>query len=96
MLKIMAVLRTIFLIFIVGFTFRAMPFFMSVSRTFDEQYARCSNAVSLLMRAAWFAVGWIAIETLVGWWLASRPPKLHETDLPKSAGEPPFAPPPHR
>ena len=96
MVKVMAVLRTIFLIFIVGYTFRAMPFFASVSRTFDEQYARCSSAVSLLARAAWFAVGWIAIETAVGWWMATRAPKLHEKDLPPPGGEPPFAPPSHR
>jgi hypothetical protein len=96
MLKVMAVLRTIYLIFIIGFTARAMPFFTSVSRTFDEQYARCSSAVSLLVRAAWFAVGWIALETAVGWWMATRRPKLHEKDLPRTAGEPPLAPPPHR
>jgi hypothetical protein len=96
MLKVMAVLRTIYLIFIIGFTARAMPFFASVSRTFDEQYARCSSAVSLLVRAAWFAVGWIAFETAVGWWMATRRAKLHEKDLPKGGGEPPFAPPAHR
>ena len=72
MLKVMAVLRTIFLIFIVGFTFRAMPFFTSVSRTFDEQYARCSTAVELLTRAAWFAIAWIALETALGWIVALR------------------------
>jgi hypothetical protein len=96
MLKVMAVLRTVFLVFIVGFTFRAMPFFASVSRTFDEQYARCSSAVSLLVRAAWLAIAWIAIETAVGWWMATRGPKLHEKDLPRAGGEPPFAPPSHR
>ncbi len=95
MLKVMAVLRTLFLVFIVGTTVRAMPWFSSVPRTFDEQYSRCSSAVSLLSRAAWLAVAWIALETIVGWWLATRPPRLHEKDLPKPGGEPPFAPPPH-
>ena len=96
MLKVLAILRTLFLIFIVGFTVRAMPWFSTVPRTFDEQYSRCSAAVSLLSRAAWFAIAWIAFEAAVGWWLATRPPKLHEKDLPKPGGEPPFAPPPHR
>jgi hypothetical protein len=97
MLKALAVLRTIFLVFIVGFTVRAMPFWQSVSRTFDEQYARCADAVSLLIRAAWLAIAWIALETIVGWWLASRRPRLPlPAGTPMGGGEPPFAPPGHR
>jgi len=93
MLKTLAVVRTIFLIFIIGYTARAMPWWMNVARTFDEQYARCSDALSLVVRAAGLAIAWIAFETALGWWLATRQPKLH-ADLPKSHGEPPFAPPP--
>jgi hypothetical protein len=93
MLKALAVVRTIFLVFIVGYTVRAMPWWSSVARTFDEQYARCSDALSLMIRAGWLAIGWILLETVVGWWLASRGPKLAEP-TPKG-GEPPFAPPPH-
>jgi hypothetical protein len=93
MLKALAVVRTIFLVFIVGYTVRAMPWWSSVARTFDEQYARCSDALSLMIRAGWLAIGWILLETVVGWWLASRRPKLAEP-TPKG-GEPPFAPPPH-
>jgi hypothetical protein len=96
MLKALAVVRTLFLVFIVGYTVRAMPWWTSVAHTFDEQYARCSETVGLLMRAAWFAIGWIAVETLVGWWLATRARrKPLEPDLPKPrTSEPPFAPPP--
>jgi hypothetical protein len=72
MLKALAVIRTIYLVFIIGYTVRAMPIFTSVSTTFDEQYARCSGALNLVIRAAWFAVGWIALETLLGWVLALR------------------------
>ena len=72
MLKAMAVLRTIFLIFIAGYGFRAMPWYTSVPKTLDEQYARCSSAVDMLIRAVWFAVGWILIDTLLSWWLATR------------------------
>ena len=74
-----------------------MPFFTNVSRTFDEQYARCSDALALLLRAAWIAVAWIAFETLVGWWLATRrtlrTPAASVPGAPR-AGEPPLAPPP--
>jgi len=99
MLKALAVVRTIFLIFIVGFTIRSMPLFMgNVSKTFDEQYARCADGLGLVTRAAWLAVAWIGLETLLGWYLATRrprPPK--EAPLPKiPPGEPPFAPPPRR
>ena len=92
MLKTLAVLRTLFLVFVVGYTARAMPWSPIVARTFDEQYARCSDALALVIRAAWLAIAWIAFETAVGWWMATRAPKVHR-DLPKG-GEPPFAPPP--
>jgi hypothetical protein len=72
MLKVLAVLRSVFLVFIIGYTMRAMPWTTSVARTFDEQYARCSNSVDLLLRAAWLAVAWIALETAIGWWVALR------------------------
>lgn len=92
MLKALAVVRTVFLIFIVGYTARAMPWSTNVARTFDEQYARCSDALSLLIRAAWLAIAWIALEAAIGWWAATRKPKL-KRELPRG-GEPPFAPPP--
>jgi hypothetical protein len=96
MLKVLAVVRTLFLVFILGYTVRAMPWWTSVAHTFDEQYARCSETVGLLMRAAWIAIAWIALETIVGWLLASRRKPL-EPDLPKpGSSEPPFAPPSHR
>jgi hypothetical protein len=75
MLKVLAVLRTVYLVFIVGYTVRAMPLFTSVSNTFDEQYARCSSALNLVVRAAWMAVAWIALETVVGWIVARRAPR---------------------
>jgi hypothetical protein len=72
MLKAIAIVRTLFLVFIAGYAFRAMPWYTTVPRTLDEQYARCSGAVDMLVRATWFAVGWILFETAVGWWLATR------------------------
>jgi hypothetical protein len=67
MAKALAVLRTAFLVFIAGYTLRAMPFVTSPARTFDEQYAVCSASLHLLVRAAWIAIAWIAFETVVGW-----------------------------
>jgi hypothetical protein len=93
MLKAIAILRTLVLVFLIGYTVRAMPVFMAPARTFDESYARCSDSLALLMRAAWFAVAWIAVETLIGWLLATRKTK-RGIDVPKG-GEPPFAPPSH-
>jgi hypothetical protein len=75
MIKVLAVVRTVFFIFIIGYTMRAMPWFTSVARTFDEQYARCSSSVELLLRAAWVGVAWIGVETLIGWWMALRQAK---------------------
>ncbi len=96
MIKALAVVRTVFLVFVVGFTVRAMPFWADVARTFDEQYARCAQAMSLLLRAAWIAIAWIAFETVVGWWMATRRPRAAPAiDAPKG-GEPPFAPPGRR
>jgi hypothetical protein len=72
MLKLMAVVRTLFLVFIVAFTVRSMPWAIEVPKTHDEQYARVAASASALSRAAWYAVGWIGFETIVGWWLATR------------------------
>jgi hypothetical protein len=93
MLKALAIVRSLVLVFLVGYTVRAMPLFVSPARTFDESYARCADSLGLVLRAAWFAVGWIALETVIGWVLATRRPKL-TVDAPKG-GEPPFAPPGH-
>ena len=82
----LAVLRTVFLVFIVGFTIRAMPVFTSVANTFDEQYARCSASLNMVMRAAWIAVAWIALETILGWILVRR---RRRPTAPAAAATPP-------
>jgi hypothetical protein len=89
MLKTIAVLRTIFLVFILGSTVRAMPWWSTVPRTFDEQYSRCAEHLGLVIRSAWLAIAWILLETAVGWWIATRRPKAAEVETP-----PPAAPPP--
>lgn len=92
MLKTLAVFRTLFLLFIAGYALRAFPW--GWSRTFDEEFARCTATRALAIQAVWIAIGWIFLDTAVNWWLATRPPKLH-APVPKSGGEPPFAPPGH-
>lgn len=92
MLKALAMLRTLFLVFVVGYTVRAMPWWSNVARTFDEQYARCSDALALMIRAVWLAIAWVAFETLVGWWIATRGPKAPAM---AKAGAPSSPPPPH-
>ncbi len=93
--KALAVLRTIYLLFIVGYTVRAMPItFTSVSTTFDEQYARCSTSLNLALRAAWFAIAWITFETVVGWILASRARRAGAARIPPPRQEPPAPPSP--
>jgi hypothetical protein len=90
MLKLMAVLRTLFLIFIGIYSVRTLPWGWSM--TFDEEFARCTATRALALRAVWIAIGWIAFETAVGWWMATRHPKLHPSV--GEGGEPPVAPPP--
>ncbi len=96
MLKLIAVVRTVVLVFIVGSGIRATPWSLTLPPNSATLYDKCRLSLSELQLTAWLAIGWIALETVVGWWLATRPPRLHEKDLPKSAGEPPFAPPAHR
>ena len=93
MLKALAVLRTVFLIFITGYTLRAMPWSFGLPSGSAEAYDVCRHSLGMLRNAALFEISWIAFDTAVGWWLATRRPKLHD-DIPKGHGEPPFAPPP--
>ena len=92
MLKALAVLRTIFLVFLTGYTVRTLPW--GWSRTFDEEFARCTATRAIAIQAVWMAIAWIAFDTVVSWWIAARRPKL-PVATPKG-GEPPFAPPAHR
>ncbi len=89
MYKTLAVVRTLVFIFLAGYALRVLPW--GWSRTFDEEFARCTATRALAIQAAWMAIAWIAIEVALGWWMSTRT-KLHRT-VPKD-GEPPFAPPP--
>jgi hypothetical protein len=73
MLKAMAVLRSVFLIFIVGFTLRGMPFFWGLAPSMAQQYERCTANLKIVQAGAWIAIAWIALETALGWLAARRP-----------------------
>ena len=95
MVKVMAVLRTAFLLFIVGYTvLRATPFQIGLPAGSAAAYDTCRVSLAEMSKACWMSIAWIAFDALVGWWMATRRPKLHEKDLPRPGGEPPFAPPP--
>jgi len=72
MLKALALVRTAFLVFLVGFRFYASPVYVTMPRTLDEQYARCSAAQESLRTVILVAIAWIALETLLGWIMARR------------------------
>jgi hypothetical protein len=84
MYKALAVLRTVFLVFIVGFT---------VWTTALASYPSAVESARAVGSAAWIAIAWIGFETLVGWLLASRSRPNSGTRLPPppAAGSPPSA-----
>ena len=97
--RIWAVLRSIYLLIIVGYAIWATPWMpMTVARTFDEQYARCANALAPLQRAVWLAVAWIALEVVVGWLVVWKNSAAAKSELKKAlkeakATQPPPPPP---
>jgi hypothetical protein len=76
MLKVMAVLRTLFLLGITGYLLWALPLgiLFSGSATRDAACFKVPD-IDKISSGAWFAVAWIAMETVFGWtrvWLAGR------------------------
>jgi hypothetical protein len=99
MVKVLPFLRTIFLILIVGYTVWVMPFAIVFSSAQTQNVVAVSpDLVRSVARAAWLAIGWIALETFIGWskvaWVNRAERKQLEARA--SAPPPPGAPPPHR
>ncbi|MGC3996665.1 MAG: hypothetical protein QM767_03680 [Anaeromyxobacter sp.] len=88
MVKVMLVLRTLFLAFIVIYTIVAMPLYTTFSLSQAEDYSRCRASLLDLIIAAWLAIAWIVIETVVGWWHLRR-----ERRRRLAAATPPATPP---
>ncbi len=63
MFKALAVLRTAFLVFIVGYTLLNTP----VDVWGTSTLAVSIDALRRVNRAAWIAIAWIALETVLGW-----------------------------
>lgn len=63
MYKTMAVVRTAFLLFIVGYTLLTAPIEVWGSATL----AVSVDSLRRLNRAAWIAIAWIAFETALAW-----------------------------
>jgi preprotein translocase subunit SecG len=100
--RIWAVLRSLYFLAIVGYAVWATPWMpMTVARTFDEQYARCANALSPLQKATWLAIAWIALEVVLGWMVVWRNSHADRAELKKALKEakstqPPPPPPPEK
>jgi len=76
MTLLMALLRTAYLTFLVGYTLSVSP--LALLWSGDATRQGSSVAVPVLEKvfvAAWLAIGWIALEAVVAWvrvWLDAR------------------------
>jgi hypothetical protein len=85
--KIVVVLRSLVLLVILVLALVSTPF---------EVFGRGDSMVAVkgirrLVQATWLAIGWIALETAVGWFLAlrkPRPPKATAKEPPPGPGSP--------
>jgi hypothetical protein len=73
MLKVLAWLRSLFLVFVVGYALIFIVPRLLGSMTYSNiALDRCVDLKSYLGKALWMTLAWIAFETAVGWWLAVR------------------------
>ncbi len=72
MLKTLAILRTAFLVFMLGYA--AVIWFRSFGMVSacDLQLRRCAQISYSLSWAVGLAIVWIGLETLLGWWVSHR------------------------
>jgi hypothetical protein len=76
MLKLTAILRTLVLAGLAGYLIWAMPLGILFSGTSTREAASFKvEVIESVARAAWLAIGWVALETIGGWvrvWSAAR------------------------
>ncbi|HEX9241940.1 MAG TPA: hypothetical protein VF875_05810 [Anaeromyxobacter sp.] len=77
MLKALAVVRTIVLLFLIGYTLRAMPWVFGLPTGSSQAFDTCRSSLTSVTWAAWIAVAWVAIDTAIGWLLAGRKKTSH-------------------
>lgn len=82
MLKALAVVRVVFLVFIVGFTALAMPWQLGLPANSTQGYDICRESLTRVSRAAWIAIAWIALDAVLSWWLAARASRRRPEQLP--------------
>lgn len=86
---LLAVVRTVVLVFVVGYGGRGFFFLaLHTPRTFDEQYSICAANNSILERAMGIAIAWLLIEAAASWIMALRARKVHR----RAPAAPPSAP----
>ncbi|HTN54269.1 MAG TPA: hypothetical protein VML50_17800 [Anaeromyxobacter sp.] len=93
--KVILVLRTAFLVFILYYAISATPVLIGLPSDFGAAQEKWKAGYDATRNALWLSIAWIALETAAGWWWTiSRRSRPLEKDLPKAgSGEPPFAPP---
>ena len=94
MSKVLAVARTLFLVFIVGYTLLNAPAEVWGSAAVAVRF----ESLQRVHRAAWLAIAWIAFETALAWLVirVRRPRKVEPAERAPATepGQPPVAPPP--
>jgi hypothetical protein len=92
MRKVFAVVRTLVLLLILVMALISTPF--EVFGSGDTMVA--VKGIRALVRATWIAIGWITLETGIGWLLALRKAKVAKgpASAPPAAKAPAAAPPP--
>ena len=92
MKKVVAVVRSLLLLVIIILAIASTPFEVFGSGDSMVPVRRIWKLVS----ATWIAIGWITIETAIGWFMALRRPKGPgaSKDAPPAPPAPPAAEPP--
>ncbi|MBI5070961.1 MAG: hypothetical protein HZB56_22290 [Deltaproteobacteria bacterium] len=98
MVKVMAVLRSVFLVFIFLYALKLLPLALLVSSDARRGEVMVPfTKVETVASVTWLAIGWIAFEVVVGWVHVWAGGKLRDRAAAKKAARavasPPAAPP---
>lgn len=97
MVKVMAVLRSVFLVFIFLYALKLLPLALLVSSDARRGEVMVPfTKVETVASVTWLAIGWIAFEVVVGWvhvWAGGKLRDRAAARAAKAASVPPVAPP---
>jgi len=100
MVKVMAVLRSIFLVFIFLYALKLLPLALLVSSDARRGEVMVPfTKVETVASVTWMAIGWIALEVALGWshvWVAAKLKARATAKEQARSAAPPAAPPPPR